>query len=169
MKLQLTNVMINFALSVMIITATSVQTVFAKDLTVMPDKVHLAFNKVANEVGASNRMRLTTCENATCSYTLTGKLGAIANSTSVLNNRLKEFILIFGKGSDGNSMIISMGLLMMVYSPEANAEERANAISVMADAIVNSTSESASINLAGINYRISKLGGAGVWFSIRDE
>lgn len=159
----------NLALLVMTISTIPVQAVSAADLSVKPDRVHYAFNKVANEVGVNNRMQLTTCENAVCGYSLTGKLGAVANSTSVLNNNLKEFILVFGKGSDGNSMIVSMGLLMMVFSPDVSAEERTSAINVMADAIVDGSSESADTNLAGVNYRISKLGSAGVWFSVKGK
>lgn len=129
------------------------------------DRVHKSFNSAAKKIDTDIRMVLTECQEITCSYSLSGDLGAIAYRTQEASDGLKNFVLLYGNGSDATAMILSMGILMIVFSPDAEKDERGTAITRLAGGLTPG-SEKASVILGPTKYSVSNLGGMGIWFQV---
>ena len=156
-------------LSLAIITASSAITVAnAKTLSGTPKTVHKKFNAAAKKIRTNNRMVLTRCSRkvaSVCNYTVTGNLAAIAKSKNGQFDKLEDIILIFAKGSNGNDMIIAMGLLMITYSPRIDKAERGEAL-VSLSKMVTTGETKRSVVLDDVKYTFTNLGIGGFWFTV---
>lgn len=132
------------------------------------DEVHTRFNAEAREFGFHQRMVLLECLEVTCNYSITGELGVIANVSPQDPAKLGSLLLIFGKGSDGASMLMSMGTLITVYSPELEAEERGAAIRELSNTITQKRTTS-QVTIGDINYSLQNLGSMGLWFTVKPQ
>lgn len=129
------------------------------------DGVHQLFNATAKSIDTRIRMVLTECQGVTCSYTVTGNLAAIANAEEDKPNELESFMLIYGNGSDSTNMILSMGILMITFSPEAEKDERGAALTQLSTGLQNGDKET-SVILGNSSYKLSHLGSMGLWFTV---
>ena len=74
--------------------------------------------------------------------------------------------VIFAKGSEGESLIMAMGILMMVYLPDSNGEERGAAMNALARTIMDDQ-KSSQVIIGETAYSLENLGPAGPWFTVK--
>lgn len=129
------------------------------------DEVHKAFNQSAKDIGSDIRMMLVNCDEDACSYALTGKLVAMAYSEEENTKELQDLALIYSKGADATSMIMSMGILMIVYSPDSDRDERGAALSRLSSALQGGADDPTVI-LGNVKYTMSNLFSMGLWFRV---
>lgn len=145
---------------------TIVGDVSAAPLTGKVDEVHQRFNQTAKSIDTRIRMVLTECQGVTCSYFVTGNLAAIGYSQQDASDQLDNFILIYASGSDSTNMILSMGILMITYSPSAAKDERGAALNQLSAGLQSGIKET-SVILGKSRYKLSNLGSMGLWFTVK--
>lgn len=130
-----------------------------------PDDVHTRFNEAAHSVRADTRMSLTECAGVVCNYVVSGNLGGLAEYSDEKPEELESFSLIFAKGSDANSLLLAMGLLMMVFSPESERDERGEALNRIAGSFGSSKGDT-TVLIGDVSYRLANLKLLGLWFTV---
>jgi len=134
-----------------------------------PGSVHKSFNAIARKIEARQRMVLTKCGKAqvrTCNYTVTGRLGVVAASPDGQPGKLASITVIYASGSNATDMIIAMGIMMLIYSPDSDQSERSLAISTLGKTI-NSGEKTAQVTLEDTSYTIAFYESLGLWFIIK--
>lgn len=147
---------------------------FAEDqlLPGTPDEVHDLFNGLAARADFENRMSLKICsgENVhTCQYSVTGKLAVIAAAPKGNPDKLESIIVINTGRARPIDMVITMSILITMYSPEITAEKRAKVMSQLASALKNSSREK-EVSLGRITYKLKDFGApTGLWFIVSSQ
>lgn len=99
---------------------------------------------------------------ASCQYGVTGNIALVVSGMEP-KSPADGVLLLGGKGMDGGSMLIAMGLLMGLFDPEMSKQEKGEAVNKLLETL--KTGEARSHNGRDARYRM-ELNELGLFFSM---
>lgn len=133
------------------------------------DEVSKSFADAAKQYKAKMRADQIKCSpaiaddgKATCQYGVTGNIALVVTGAQP-KSPADGLLLLGGKGMDGGSMLITMGLLMGVFDPEMDKQEKGKAVNKLLEAL--KTGEARSYNGRDARYKM-ELNELGLFFSM---
>lgn len=132
------------------------------------EAVVATYNKTAKTHRVETRAVLNGCsaEKArTCQFSMTGNLLGMVASNPDNHDQARFITVLFGKGADADSLVLSLAVLMAAYSPKADQSERSTALMSVLEGVTASSGEG-EVHLEGIKYSLKKLDGIGIMLGI---
>lgn len=133
------------------------------------DEVSKSFADAAKQYNADMRADQLKCSpaiaddgKASCQYGVTGNIALVVSGAEP-KSPADGVLLLGGKGMDGGSMLIAMGLLMGVFDPEMDKQEKGKAVNKLLETL--KTGEARTYNGSDARYKM-ELNDLGLFFSM---
>ena len=131
--------------------------------------LHNRFNVVAQEATFDIRMPPGKCTDTAsyhfCTYMLSGNVAAMVKTVSD-KRTVRDFSLMAGSNTKPLYFIQAMGVVMMVYSPQASAEERDAFLKAILKDVNGELSPKREATLHGVRWALAFNEFTGLWISI---